>query len=58
MPLRDEHLSFCVIFCLGNGDQIQMMLITDYHQNGSLYDFLKYNTVDEDRMVRKCICYS
>ncbi len=30
-----------------------MMLITDYHQNGSLYDFLKYNTVDEDRMVSK-----
>jgi hypothetical protein len=29
-----------------------MLLITDYHKHGSLYDFLKYNTIDDDRMVR------
>jgi len=28
-----------------------MLLITDYHKYGSLYDFLKNNTIDEDRMV-------
>ena len=28
-----------------------MLLITDYHQNGSLYDYLKYDEIDEEQMV-------
>jgi hypothetical protein len=39
------------IFFLGTGDRTQMLLITDYHRNGSLYDFLKFNTIDEEKMV-------
>ena len=41
-----RHLGFP-----GTGDRTQMLLITDYHRHGSLYDFLKNNTIDEDRMV-------
>ena len=37
----------------GTGGCTQMLLITDYHQNGSLYDFLKYDEIDEEQMVRK-----
>ena len=29
-----------------------MLLITDYHPLGSLYDFLKYNEINEEEMVR------
>merc|ERR1711884_351534 len=28
-----------------------MLLITDYHQNGSLYDYLKYDEIDEEQMI-------
>ena len=35
----------------GTGGCTQMLLITDYHQNGSLYDYLKYDEIDEEQMV-------
>ena len=28
-----------------------MLLITDYHEYGSLYDFLKFNILTEEQMV-------
>lgn len=37
---------------LDNGTWTQLWLITDYHENGSLFDFLNRNTVDISGMIR------
>ena len=37
---------------IGTGGTTSMLLITDYHPLGSLYDFLKYNEINEEEMVR------
>ena len=40
------------MFSIGTGGTTSMLLITDYHPLGSLYDFLKYNEINEEEMVR------
>lgn len=37
---------------LDNGTWTQLWLITDYHENGSLFDFLNRSTVDTNGMIR------
>lgn len=36
----------------GTGAFTQLFLITDYHENGSLYDFLKLTTLDTQALLR------
>jgi TGF-beta receptor type-1 len=35
-----------------NGTWTQLWLITDYHENGSLFDYLNKSTVDTTGMIR------
>ena len=37
--------------CSGTGNGSQRLIITDYHQNGSLHDFLKENIIDQNDLV-------
>lgn len=56
------HLSLCSIHppftgfiaadIKGTGSWTQLYLITDYHENGSLYDYLKSTTLDNKAMLR------
>ena len=39
------------MYLIGTGGTTSMLLITDYHPLGSLYDFLKYNEINEEEMV-------
>lgn len=36
----------------GTGAFTQLFLITDYHENGSLYDYLKLSTLDNHMLLR------
>lgn len=36
----------------GTGSWTQLYLITDYHENGSLYDFLKCTTLDNRALLK------
>lgn len=36
----------------GTGASSQMYLITDYHENGSLYDYLKFTTLDTQALLK------
>ncbi len=36
----------------GTGSWTQLYLITDYHENGSLYDYLKCNTLDVKALLK------
>lgn len=38
-------------FSVDNGTWTQLWLITDYHENGSLFDFLNCTTVDVAGMI-------
>lgn len=58
--LSRKH-SFFFLFCLsgfiaadikGTGSWTQLYLITDYHENGSLYDYLKSTTLDAKSMLK------
>ena len=35
----------------GTGGWTQLFLITDYHENGSLYDYLKAHVLDAEAML-------
>lgn len=53
--LRHENvLGFIASDIRGTGSNTQMLLITAFHQNGSLYNFLQHqeNGLDEKTMVR------
>lgn len=39
------------IFCTDNGTWTQLWLVTDFHENGSLFDFLTMKTVDTKVML-------
>lgn len=51
---------FCLFFLVGfiaadikgTGSWTQLYLITDYHENGSLYDYLKSTTLDTKSMLK------
>ncbi|XP_059097995.1 bone morphogenetic protein receptor type-1B-like [Tigriopus californicus] len=53
--MRHENiLGFIAADIKGTGGWTQMLLITDYYENGSLYDFLAHNTLDVEQMLRIC----
>ncbi|XP_077417286.1 bone morphogenetic protein receptor type-1B-like isoform X2 [Vanacampus margaritifer] len=51
--MRHENiLGFIAADIKGTGSWTQLYLITDYHESGSLYDFLKSTTLDSKAMLR------
>lgn len=51
--MRHENiLGFIAADIKGTGAFTQLFLITDYHENGSLYDFLKLTTLDTQALLR------
>ncbi|XP_026078485.1 bone morphogenetic protein receptor type-1A-like [Carassius auratus] len=51
--MRHENiLGFIAADIKGTGAFTQLFLITDYHENGSLYDYLKYTTLDTQALLR------
>lgn len=45
-------LGFIAADIKGTGSWTQLYLITDYHENGSLYDYLKSTTLDTKSMLK------
>ncbi|XP_075607697.1 bone morphogenetic protein receptor type-1B isoform X1 [Balearica regulorum gibbericeps] len=51
--MRHENiLGFIAADIKGTGSWTQLYLITDYHENGSLYDYLKSTTLDTKAMLK------
>ncbi|XP_055031114.1 bone morphogenetic protein receptor, type IAb [Misgurnus anguillicaudatus] len=51
--MRHENiLGFIAADIKGTGAFTQLFLITDYHENGSLYDYLKETTLDTQALLR------
>uniref|UniRef100_A0A8C5V2A3 receptor protein serine/threonine kinase n=1 Tax=Microcebus murinus TaxID=30608 RepID=A0A8C5V2A3_MICMU len=51
--MRHENiLGFIAADIKGTGSWTQLYLITDYHENGSLYDYLKSTTLDSKSMLK------
>ncbi|KAG5261785.1 hypothetical protein AALO_G00288360 [Alosa alosa] len=51
--MRHENiLGFIAADIKGTGSWTQLYLITDYHENGSLYDYLKSTTLDTKALLR------
>jgi len=54
--LRHENiLGFIAADNKDNGTWTQLWLVTDYHENGSLFDYLNRSTVDTTTMVRMAL---
>lgn len=53
----DQRLSnfFQLICRVDNGTWTQLWLITDYHEKGSLFDYLNRSTVDTNGMIRMAL---
>ncbi|XP_008422472.1 bone morphogenetic protein receptor, type IBb [Poecilia reticulata] len=49
---HDNILGFIAADIKGTGSWTQLYLITDYHENGSLYDYLKSNTLDVSALLK------
>eukprot|EP00088_Acartia_fossae_P031264 TRINITY_DN3217_c0_g1_i3.p1 TRINITY_DN3217_c0_g1~~TRINITY_DN3217_c0_g1_i3.p1 ORF type:complete len:599 (+),score=81.16 TRINITY_DN3217_c0_g1_i3:105-1799(+) len=49
---HDNILGFIAADIKGTGGWTQMLLITDYYELGSLYDFLQVNVVDHEAAVK------
>ena len=47
-----SSLVFIAADIKGTGSWTQLYLITDYHENGSLYDYLKSTTLDTKSLLR------
>ncbi|XP_023702433.1 TGF-beta receptor type-1 isoform X3 [Cryptotermes secundus] len=52
MLRHDNILGFIAADNKDNGTWTQLWLITDYHENGSLFDYLNRSTVDTTGMIR------
>nr|XP_024002478.1 bone morphogenetic protein receptor type-1A-like [Salvelinus alpinus] len=51
--MRHENiLGFIAADIKGTGAFTQLFLITDYHENGSLYDYLRFTTLDTQSLLR------
>lgn len=48
-------LIWLVLLMKDNGTWTQLWLVTDYHENGSLFDYLNRSTVDTTTMVRMAL---
>lgn len=44
-------MNLITILSLDNGTWTQLWLVTDFHENGSLFDFLTSRTVDQKGMI-------
>ncbi|KAM9307328.1 bone morphogenetic protein receptor, type IBb [Pholidichthys leucotaenia] len=49
---HDNILGFIAADIKGTGSLTQLYLITDYHENGSLYDYLKSNVLDVKALLK------
>nr|XP_020474295.1 bone morphogenetic protein receptor type-1B-like isoform X1 [Monopterus albus]XP_020474296.1 bone morphogenetic protein receptor type-1B-like isoform X1 [Monopterus albus] len=49
---HDNILGFIAADIKGTGSWTQLYLITDYHENGSLYDYLKSNSLDVKALLK------
>ncbi|XP_064639813.1 bone morphogenetic protein receptor type-1B-like [Lineus longissimus] len=49
---HDNILGFIAADIKGTGSWTQLFLITDYHENGSLHDYLKLHTLNVSEMLR------
>ncbi|CAL8297927.1 unnamed protein product [Merluccius merluccius] len=49
---HDNILGFIAADIKGTGALTQLFLITDYHENGSLYDFLRLSTLEPSGLLR------
>lgn len=45
------HAGFIAADIQGTGSWTQLLLITEYHELGSLYDYLSQHTVDMEQML-------
>lgn len=54
---RQTFIHFTLRLCASedNGTWTQLWLITDYHEHGSLFDYLYRNTVDVGGMIRMAL---
>lgn len=57
VQVRLDHNNSSNLFT-DNGTWTQLWLITDYHENGSLFDFLNRTTVDIPGMIRMALSIS
>jgi len=55
MLRHDNILVFIAADNKDNGTWTQLWLVTDYHENGSLFDYLNRMTVDTNTMVRMAL---
>lgn len=49
---HDNILGFIAADIKGTGGWTQMLLVTDYYEQGSLYDYLQMNILDNESMAR------
>lgn len=45
-------VGFIAADIMGTGSWTQLFLIADYHENGSLYDYLRENVLDMNAMLK------
>lgn len=50
-----DGLTRDILHLLDNGTWTQLWLITDYHEKGSLFDYLNRSTVDTNGMIRMAL---
>lgn len=54
--LTYSQITYCIdilyLVVADNGTWTQLWLITDYHENGSLFDFLSARTIDSNTLVK------
>uniref|UniRef100_A0A8C5IYL0 receptor protein serine/threonine kinase n=1 Tax=Junco hyemalis TaxID=40217 RepID=A0A8C5IYL0_JUNHY len=50
--LRGSWSVYCCSLCLDNGTWTQLWLVSEYHEQGSLFDYLNRGTVTVEGMVR------
>ncbi|GLV45621.1 baboon [Carabus blaptoides fortunei] len=55
MLRHDNILGFIAADNKDNGTWTQLWLITDYHENGSLFDYLSRNTFETGAMIRMAV---
>ncbi|GLH00172.1 Raf homolog serine/threonine-protein kinase Raf [Gryllus bimaculatus] len=58
MLRHDNILGFIAADNKDNGTWTQLWLITDYHENGSLFDYLNRTTIDTAGMIRMSLSIS
>lgn len=44
-------LCVCLFLCVDNGSWTQLWLVSEYHEHGSLFDYLNRYTVSVDGMI-------